>query len=335
MTQLTGIRFLGMAIMAVFAMMGLLSFVQVPAAGALMISIAVLPSLVIILACGGLWFLLYSALAVTIAGIISTPSTALMLIPLIFIPAALLSAAVRFGLSPLRAIGLTLMSATLFSTGLWTVTNGIDKDSNVLQPFKLYLEEQVVLVEKFLDKVQEKGPESQENIELFRENFKTMIEHVMMLIPTTFLFVWHMVTLGIFYAGALQFAPRLGYEIPQFPPFNQWRFDWNLIWLYIAGWLMFYLIGTAESVPAYDVARAVGANCLTISSILYFVAGLSIMFFMFDKYQIGSLTRVGLSCLALVFTQAVVWLGIIDVWADFRTPKPALFASSDETDDDF
>ncbi len=72
---------------------------------------------------------------------------------------------------------------------------------------------------------------------------------------------------------------------------------------------------------------------MAISRIIYFIAGLSLLFFMFEKYRMGSLARVGLSCLALFLNQAVVWLGIIDIWTDFRTPKPALFASDDSDDD--
>lgn len=335
MINSTGMRTLGIAIMVVITMLGLFAAAQVPLIGALMLSIAGIPAFVIILAWGGLWFLLYSALSITLAGILATPSTAVMLIPLILLPAAVLSAGVRFGLSPLKAVGLTLMSATLFSTGLWTAANGFDSNSTALQPIREKFSEQITVIESQLDKIQEKGQESQENIDAARENLRAVFEHTLLLIPVTFLFVWHLLTLGIFYAGAVYFASRLGYEIKPVPPFAEWRFDWNLIWLYIAGWLLFNVLGTAENIPAYDVARSVGANCLAISSILYFIAGMSLLFFMFNKYQTGTIGRVGLSCLALVFTQAVVWFGIIDVWADFRTPKPSLFSSSDDSDDDF
>lgn len=335
MINSVGMRTLGVAIMVIFTMIGLFAATNVPLVGALMLSIAGVPAFVIILAWGGLWFLLYSALTVTLAGLLSTPSTALMLVPLIFMPAALLSAAVRFGLSPLKAIGLTLLSATLFSSGLWSAASGFDGNSKALQPIREQFEQQIIVVEKRLDAIQEKGQESQENINLLRENLRAVFDHTLLLIPVTFLFVWHLITLGIFYAGALFFATRLGYEIQPFPPFNQWRFDWNFIWLYIVGWVLFYVMGKAEAMPSFAVAKTVGANCLAISNMLYYIAGLSLVFFMFDKYKIGPVARVGLSCLVLVFTQAVVWFGIIDVWADFRTPKPALFASSDDADDDF
>lgn len=320
--------------MVILTMAGLIAATQLPLIGALMLSVAGLPAFVIILAWGGLWFLLYSALTVTLTSLIATPSTALMLVPLILMPAVFLAGSVRLGLAPLKAVCLALMSATLFSTGMWAAVNGVSGEGQGLMPVREQFAKQIAVVEQQLDKIQEKGQESQEAIDMARENLREVFDYTILLIPATFLFVWHMLTLGIFYAGALRLAPRLGYDIKSFPPFTEWRFDWNIIWLYLAGWVLYYVLGSNEELPSRELALSIGANCLAISSIVYYLAGLSLLFFMFDKYQIGSFSRVGLSCLALVFTQAVVWFGIIDVWADFRTPKPALF-SSDNSDDDF
>ena len=81
------------------------------------------------------------------------------------------------------------------------------------------------------------------------------------------------------------------------------------------------------------VVKTIGANCFAISSILFYIAGLSLMFFMFDKYKIGLFAKFTLSFLALVFTQFIVLFGIIDVWADFRKPKSVRLSSgSDDSD---
>ncbi|MDD3146475.1 MAG: DUF2232 domain-containing protein [Candidatus Riflebacteria bacterium] len=335
MSNPTAIRTLGLAVMVIITMAGLVAATQLPLIGALMLSVAAIPAFVIILAWGGLWFLLYSALTLTLTSLIATPSTALMLVPLILMPAAFLYGSVKIGLAPLGAMCLALLSATLFSTGMWAMTNGISSESQELLPVREQFAQQIAVIEKQFDQLQEKGQESQEAIETARENLREVFDYTLLLIPATFLFVWHTLTLGIFYAGALKLAPRFGYQISTMPPFTAWRFNWNLIWLYVAGWMLYYVVGSNESLPMHELARTTGANCLAISSIFYYVAGLSLVFFMFEKYKIGSFARVGLSCLALVFTHAVVWFGIIDVWADFRTPKPALFQSSDDSDDEF
>ena len=334
MTNSTGTRTLGMAVMVLITTAGLFAAIQMPVFGAFMLSLAGIPAFVILLAWGGLWFLGYSALTLTLTGILASPAAALTLVPLIFMPAALLSATVRLGFDPLRAISLTLLSATLFSTGLWGLSNGFGSESQALLPVREEFARQITVVEEQLEKIQEKGSESSEAIDIARENLKAVYDYTLLLIPATFLFVWHMITLAVFYGAAQKFAGQMGFAVLPVPPFSQWRFDWNLIWLFIGGWLLYNVAGSAESIAVSSLALSVGANCLAISSIIYFIAGLSLLFFMFDKYKIGSIARVGLSCLALVFTQAVVWFGIIDVWVDFRTPKPALFSSND-SDEDF
>ena len=320
--------------MVIITMAGFVAATQMPLVGALVLSIAALPAFLVILAWGGLWFLLYSALTMTLTSLVATPSAAIMLMPLILMPAAFLYGSVRLGLAPLRAMCLALLSATLFSTGMWAITNQVSSSDGLL-PVREQFASQIAIVEKQLDKIQEKGRESQESVELIRENIREVFDYTVLLIPATFLFVWHMLTLGIFYAGAVRLAPKFGYQIATMPPFTDWRFDWHLIWLFLGGWLLFYVVGADETMPMHGFARTVGANCLAVSSIMYYIAGLSLIFFMFEKYKLGPFARVGLSCMALVFTQAVVWFSIIDVWADFRTPKPALFQASDDSDDDF
>jgi len=333
MTNSTASRTLGMAVMALITMAGLVAAIQIPLLGAFMLSLAGIPAFVIILAWGGLWFLGYSALTLTLAGILASPATAMTLVPLILIPALLFAATVRIGLDPLRAITLTLLSATLFSTGLWGVTNGFGSDSPTLIPVREEFARQIAAVEEKLSKLEEKGGESAEAVEVARENLKEVYDYTLLLIPATFLFVWHLVTLAVFYGVAQRFAGQMGLAVVPLPPFSQWRFDWNIIWLFISGWLLYHMLGTVESITISNLALNIGANCLAISSIIYYIAGLSLLFFMFDKYKIGALARVGFSCFALVFTHAVVWFGIIDVWADFRTPKPALFSSGDSDED--
>lgn len=334
MSNPTAIRTLGLAVMVIITMAGFVAATQMPLVGALVLSIAALPAFLVILAWGGLWFLLYSALTMTLTSLVATPSAAIMLMPLILMPAAFLYGSVRLGLAPLRAMCLALLSATLFSTGMWAITNQVSSSDGLL-PVREQFASQIAIVEKQLDKIQEKGRESQESVELIRENIREVFDYTVLLIPATFLFVWHLLTLGIFYAGAVRLAPRFGFQIATMPPFTDWRFDWHLIWLFLGGWLLFYVVGADETMPMHGFARTVGANCLAVSSIMYYIAGLSLIFFMFEKYKLGPFARVGLSCMALVFTQAVVWFSIIDVWADFRTPKPALFQASDDSDDDF
>lgn len=207
MSNPTAIRTLGLAVMVIITMAGFVAATQMPLIGALVLSVAALPAFLVILAWGGLWFLLYSALTMTLTSLVATPSAAIMLMPLILMPAAFLYGAVKVGLAPLRAMCLALLSATLFSTGMWAVTNQVSSSDGLL-PVREQFANQIAVVEKQLDKIQEKGQESQESVELIRENIREVFDYTVLLIPATFLFVWHLLTLGIFYAGAVRLAPR-------------------------------------------------------------------------------------------------------------------------------
>lgn len=332
MIRSIGSRTLTLAVMVFLTIAGLFVATQMPFLGAIMLSFAGLPAFLIILAWGGVWFLLYSAITIVLTGLVGNVSMAALLIPMLFVPAAVLSGTIKFGCSPLKAVGLTLLVVTLFSTASWGLATGMD--SKELLPIEKQFSDQIAVIDQHLEKLQENGEATPQSIEAIRESVRETFDFLILLVPVTFLFVWHLISLTVFYAGAYKLAPKLGYYLKAFPAFSTWRFDWKIIWLFIAGWLLFFMAPGIEGIPASDTLKVIGANCLAISKILYFIAGLSLMFFMFDKYKVGPLAKVGLSCLALVLTQAIVWLGIIDVWADFRTPKPALF-SSDDSDDDF
>ncbi|MBI3037511.1 DUF2232 domain-containing protein, partial [bacterium] len=85
-----------------------------------------------------------------------------------------------------------------------------------------------------------------------------------------------------------------------------------------------------------EALKIVGANCLAISQVLYFISGFAVLFYFFKVYQIGRPNRIGLSILGVFFYQILVWVGIVDVWFDFRAPgKPKSVRSNQDENDSF
>lgn len=328
-----GNRTLILALMVFLTIVGLLISSQISVFGAILLSFVGLPGFLILLAWGGTWFVVYTLLTVGITGIVGNVSLAALLIPMLFVPVIILSAAVKLGYTPLKAIGVALLVATFFSSTTWTVATGFNY--NELSLIERHFVKQTELVEQQLQKLQQNNEATQENIEIISEAVKETFAFLKLLVPVTFVFVWHLISLCIIYIAAVKLTPKLGYQLASLPAFATWRFDWNLIWLFIMGWLMFHIVANIEGIPAASLFKAIGANCLAIGKIIYFIAGMSLLFFIFNKYQMGLFARVSLSCLALMFTQAIIWLGIIDVWADFRTFKPTIFSSSEDSYDDF
>ena len=190
---------------------------------------------------------------------------------------------------------------------------------------KEHLAQQVQLVEKQLDEIEAKNPDSYEAVHAARKNVLDLYEFSQLLVPATFLFVWHVLTLSVFYMGAYKLSAKLDYKLSEFPAFTEWQFDWRIIWFYMTGLLLYHFLSGLEQISVPWLIRALGANLLAISSMIYYIAGLSVLFFMFDKYKAGMFTRFLMSLLALIFTQAIVWFGIIDVWADFESQDQCLY----------
>jgi uncharacterized protein YybS (DUF2232 family) len=327
-----GSRPLIFALLVFVTMLGLFLAAQLPIVGAIMLSFAGVPALLIILAWGGTWFLLYSAITMTLTGLVGNLSLAALLVPMLLVPAAALSGGIKLGFSPLKAIGAALLVATLFSSGTYVVATGAG-EKDVMSVDKQF-SQQMAIVEKQLAKLEESGDASPEAIETIRENVKASFDYLVYLVPITFAFAWHLVSLAILYIAATRFIPAFGLSLKPLPPFAQWKFDWNLIWFFIAGWFFYYVLPGTDVTSGVELVKVIGANCLAVSRIIYFIAGLSLLFFMFEKYRMGSFARLSLTVLALLLHQAVFWLGIIDVWANFRAAKkPALFPSNSDDGD--
>ena len=217
----------------------------------------------------------------------------LMLIALFIMPVAFLYFAVKMGLTPLNTVCLALLSSTAFSCGCWTIINTPEKQKQAVQLFKEEFEKQLTVVEEQMKTQKVESSEYTESLENLRENFYRVADKAFLIVPSTVIFLWHLLSLGILYALAAWLGPKFGYKVEPFPAFKDWTFDWNLVWLYIIGWVLYFLIGGIEGLPGAKILQILGANCFIMSNILYLIIGFSLLFFMYDKYKIGPVTRVG------------------------------------------
>jgi len=318
-------RTIGTTLMAGWTLAGLFLASRLPLLGAVLMALAGLPAFLVGFAWGGVWFVIYGFLTLGLTGWFNGTGAAVLLIPLVMIPAGVLASLLKARLLPMRALGLTLLLATLISTALWGVLPLLGEGGTQLWGIKNHLVAQKEVFAGQIREFQKQNGTDSQSAELLLEHTKVWIDFLILLVPVTFIFAWHLISLGVFYAGGVLMASRLGLglglAVEPLPSFPTWRFGWNLIWLFVGGWLMFYGADMFEPASIQDLFRSIGANCLAISKILYFIVGLSIVFFYFDTYKISPPNRIGLSFLALLLTNLLVWLGIIDVWADFRAPK--------------
>ncbi len=359
MKQNLGQRPAGTALMAAFTLVTLFASLYTPIFGTLLLALAGLPAVFVSLAWGSVWFGVYAGLTIAGSTAYGGIATGILLVPMLLVPAGLLASAIDRGFPALRSIGLALAGSMLFSFCLWSIAPVFGEAGTRLWQLRSVFEHQADLIEAQIRKMNtqaagtekkavpggETSPasataasapastaaamtvtaaaETEEATEAVMRQFREWMGFVALLVPVTFLFGWHLLSLIIMYLGIVTLAPNHGLRVQPLPAFSTWRFDWQLIWVFLAGWLLYHGAENLASDELRHLARVIGANCLAISKLLYLIIGVSLLFYVFEKNEISTPNRVGLSVLALLMTQLLIWAGIADVWLDFRAPPPS------------
>lgn len=110
---------------------------------------------------------------------------------------------------------------------------------------------------------------------------------------------------------------RFGYTLAPFIPFREWRVGQSFFWSYLAG-ISLLIINTRFNIP---VLQRIGINIQILFSIIFLITGLALIAYLIQYYKIKPFFFWAI-CL-LVFMQpslslVVAWMGLADVWLDFR-----------------
>ena len=157
---------------------------------------------------------------------------------------------------------------------------------------------------------------NQEQIETFRDSLLQSLELVRIAFPAMLLIASVFDTL-INYWVAGKILRRFGYHLASFDPFYQWRASRSFFWSYLFG--LFILIANARY--ELPLLERIGVNIQLLFSIIFLITGLSIVSYVLHHYKIKPFFC-GL-IYVIIFIQpalslVVTWMGILDVWFDFR-----------------
>jgi uncharacterized protein YybS (DUF2232 family) len=106
---------------------------------------------------------------------------------------------------------------------------------------------------------------------------------------------------------------RRGVDCPDFGPLNHWRAPEPLVWGVIGSGLMVLI-------PDLGI-RLIGVNGLLVLLTVYFIQGIAIVSFFFEKKRLPRTIRIVLySMIALqqFFLLIVICIGLFDMWINFR-----------------
>lgn len=108
--------------------------------------------------------------------------------------------------------------------------------------------------------------------------------------------------------------------MPSWVEWSRWKAPEPLVWAVIAG-------GAAFLIPVFWVSVA-GLNILMVLGVIYFLQGLAVLTFYFEKWRLPKILRAilyGLLLLQHFIALGTILMGLFDLWLDFRrlSQKPA------------
>lgn len=131
----------------------------------------------------------------------------------------------------------------------------------------------------------------------------------------TVIFVIITVTLSYVFLSAI--SDRFNLILKKLQPFEKWRLPENVVFAFIFSLLFYIVFKDGKNAVLFQISE----NLLNLISFLYFVGGLSIGKFFFSK----SKALLILSYIVFIlFSQTAVFLGVSDVWLEFRKKKEEL-----------
>ncbi|MFA6074868.1 MAG: YybS family protein [Negativicutes bacterium] len=113
---------------------------------------------------------------------------------------------------------------------------------------------------------------------------------------------------------------RFDRKTPGFPPFGLWQIPNFFVWALLGSIALLWFGQTYNLTITKDIA----INVLIAAAIALFVQGISLLWFVFGKYNVNKLFRVIILLLVFVngfFTQLVVLAGAFDAVFDYRKLK--------------
>jgi len=164
------------------------------------------------------------------------------------------------------------------------------------------------------------GMPEQELIKM-SESMQTMIELMKIILPAGFIMA-SVVDTCFNFLIAKKVLKKLGHTIPDFPPFKNWILPDYAVYCFALALVMIYWGKSRDLTMLYNI----GMNVQVVVSMLLLVQGLSLFYFIVDKYNLSRMVRGLILILILtngVFSQIIIFMGAAETIVDYRRLKTA------------
>ncbi|NTV15558.1 MAG: DUF2232 domain-containing protein [Desulfobulbaceae bacterium] len=215
---------------------------------------------------------------------------------------------------PVRA-GLNAFLVLVLGWLLWSLVYGISQTNSIglYGDIVASLDQGLVEVGKTLKENTQLGPEQALEIETTLAGLRGLLPKVMpgLLLTTMLNAVFFNMVVGQY------LLRRKNLALTPWPDFATWRLPEPLVALVI-------LAGFCQLLPL-QLGKDIGLNLFLVAGSLYFFQGLALLTSLLNRWAVPGALRFLIFLLVLVQAYGIVLLalaGLVDVWADFRKPRP-------------
>ncbi|MCD6420093.1 MAG: YybS family protein [Synergistetes bacterium] len=135
-------------------------------------------------------------------------------------------------------------------------------------------------------------------------------------IPAIF-FLASVIDTFLAYVVSCKVLKKMHISMPQLLPFELWVLPRSMFWGFVAG-VLFMWLGKGD---VGSIWYRIGVNVQIVFSIAFMISGMSILYFWLKKIRVPKIVAwiiVIVTILQPFLSQLLVFLGIFDLWVDFR-----------------
>jgi uncharacterized protein YybS (DUF2232 family) len=188
-----------------------------------------------------------------------------------------------------------------------------------VNPFELQSDVVAKIIEQTIEIYRSLGVSEQQLTKL-AEDMQMLIDVVKIILPSGFI-LGSIVDTYLNFAIAKAVLRKLGHHIPDFPPFKRWSLPDFIVYFFVVALVMLYWGKSHDITILYNI----GMNLQALSSMLLFVQGLALFYYVVDKYNLSRMVKSIILFLILsndLLLKILICAGALDTFLDYRRLRP-------------
>lgn len=295
---------------AIAVAMSLISM-YIPIIGSLVAFILPLPIVVLVVRHGVRWGIMSTVIAGVLIAMLISPLQAISIVVVCGFIGVVLGYTYRKGYGAVRCLAISSASAIVSILVVMAVSLLLIQ----VNPMDIQMDVMNQAFDESLEVYRSSGM-SEAEIAAAAEKFKNGLETVKQLVPVTIILAGLFETYINFIVSGIVLRRIGNKNIPQLPPFKEWKLPVILVYIYAFSLIGMYWGASRE----IELLTNASMNFNMFASILAFIQGLAILFYAADRYNLSKFIRGIILILTLTsgMFHIVALIGLFDIIFDYR-----------------